>query len=75
MGLGANTMTPAGLQLPPFPSAAAQIVSAGPPAAAMVFNLPVTKKPMERLSGDQNGYCAPSAPASARESPVSSERT
>src|SRR5258708_27852395 len=46
-------------QLPPRPSAASQRALGGPPAASTLLSLPFAKKPMARLSGDQNGNEAP----------------
>jgi hypothetical protein len=60
---GAKTIVPSRFQLPPRPSTASQIVSAGPPEASIFFNFPLAKKPILRLSGDQNKLLAPSVPA------------
>jgi len=38
----------------------------GPPFASIFFRARSAKKPMNRPSGDQNGRCAPSVPASSR---------
>ena len=45
---------------------AAQMVRAGPPETSIFLSspAPLAKKPMNRLSGDQNGDTAPSVPAS-----------
>src|SRR5262245_36609365 len=45
-------------------SATLAIVCGGPPALAIFFSFPSAKKPTHRLSGDQNGYSAPSVPDS-----------
>src|SRR5437016_6016523 len=37
------------------------------------FSLPPAKKPIDRLSGDQNGYLAPSVPGNGRASAESSD--
>ena len=49
--------------------------SARPPEAAIVFSLALVKKPIRRLSGDQNGSTAPSASSSRRAAIESSDRT
>jgi hypothetical protein len=50
----------------PFPRViASQIVTAGPPAASILFSLPSAKNARKRLSGDQNGYIASFVPARA----------
>ena len=36
-----------------------------PAGSIDLFSLPLAKNPIDRLSGDQNGYAAPSVPASA----------
>src|SRR5262249_51413426 len=65
-----NTMTPSRFQVPPPPEppetagSASHNTSGGPPAASIFFSLPSAKKPMNLLSGDQNGADAPSVPAS-----------
>jgi len=61
--LGANRITPLALpavasgmvQVPPRPAAASASVSTGPPVASIRLSLPFAKKPMDLLSGDQNG--------------------
>src|SRR6266545_3960164 len=68
-------MTPSLFQVPPLPSPASQRASAGPPAASIFFNFPEAKKPIDRPSGDQNGYDASSVPGSARGASSSKERT
>src|ERR1700735_2380533 len=72
--LGVKRMTPAWLQLPPRPAGASARICTGPPAAATVRNFPSEKKPTERLSADQNGNVAPSAPFSDQVLPVSRSR-
>src|SRR5690242_14966989 len=51
----ANTMSPVWFQVPPRPSEASQITNAGPLVGSIFFSFPPAKKPMNRLSGDQNG--------------------
>lgn len=69
-------MTPLRLQVPPprlsnaFASACAT-----PPVASIFFSFASAKKPIQRLSGDQKGFHAPSLPAAARAEPSSSART
>ena len=60
-------------QVPPLRLDTAQISFGGPPAISILFNLPPAKNPIRRLSGDQNGYEAPSVRSSNRGStdPVS----
>src|SRR5579862_806917 len=48
---------------------------AGPPATPIVLNFEFVKKPMLRLSGDQNGWEASSVPARGLASKESSART
>src|ERR1700693_1770329 len=45
----------------------------GPPEASISLSFPSEKKPIERLSGDQNGNRPPSVPASAAAAPVRSD--
>ena len=52
---GANRITLSRLQLPPRPAGASHSTIGGPPAIWTFFSLPPAKKPMNRLSGDQNG--------------------
>ena len=40
------------------------MICAGPPLISILFSFPPAKKPITRLSGDQNGKDAPSVPAS-----------
>jgi len=60
-----NTITPSP-QLPPSGNGASASVCGGPPATSMRLSLPPAKKPIDRLSGDQKGTCAPSVKACAR---------
>jgi len=48
---------------------------AGPPGSPIVFSFEFVKKPMLRLSGDQNGWEASSVPARGLASNESSART
>ncbi len=61
---GAKTITPSGLQVPPRPWDASASAVAGPPDTLNRFSLPAAKKPIDSLSGDQNGYVPFSDPAS-----------
>jgi hypothetical protein len=40
----------------------------------MRYSVPFAKKPIERLSGDQNGNVAPSVPGSGSVDPLINER-
>src|SRR5437016_13509174 len=56
-------MMPSGLHVPP--RAVEEVSVCGdPPARSRRFSLDPSKKPIDRLSGDQNGKLAPSVPAS-----------
>jgi hypothetical protein len=59
-------MTPSPFHVPPEPAldCAGARVCGGPPTRSRRFNVSPAKKPMDRLSGDQNGKFAPSVPAS-----------
>ena len=61
---GAKSMVPFGLQLPPNARGASASTSGFPPSRSRRFSFPSAKKPIERLSGAQNGKLAPSVPAS-----------
>src|SRR5216684_2994234 len=58
-------MVPLPLQLAPRGSAvtSARVCGAPPPLTSIFRSLPSAKKPMDLLSGDQNGNRAPSDPA------------
>src|SRR5688572_21415990 len=64
---GEKIIVPAAFQDPPRGPPASAMFRGGPPNISMRFSLPPAKKAMERLSGDQNGYNAPSVPGSSRE--------
>jgi hypothetical protein len=70
-----KTMTPPRLHVPPLALAASQRTRGGPPSASTLFSFPSAKNPRLLLSGDQNGYVAPSVPASGRETVESRLRT
>src|SRR5262249_42741566 len=55
------------LGIPRTPRPAVTLVSTcgAPPAMSMRFSLPSAKNPTDALSGDQNGYDAPSVPGSS----------
>ena len=50
-----NRMTPSAFQVPPRPMVTSQIVCGGPPSTSIRLSLPREKKPIDLLSGDQNG--------------------
>src|SRR5262245_42612666 len=68
-------MTPSRFQVPPFLALQSQRTSGGPPSRETFLSLPSAKKPLNRLSGDQNGNAACSVPGSSLASAVSSDRT
>ena len=51
---------------PPNASATSASTCTGPPATGIFFSLPSAKNPIQRLSGDQNGFWACSVPGSGR---------
>src|SRR6266545_6531682 len=55
-------MVPSPFHAPPSPSGAWQRIWTALPALSATFSLRSAKKPMRRLSGDQKGNVAPSAP-------------
>ena len=57
-------MTPSRFQVPPRLSVPGASVKTGPPSTSIFLKKRSAKKPMCRPSGDQNGLCAPSVPAS-----------
>src|SRR5262249_34445140 len=62
-GLDAKTIVFSRFQLPlPKKPGASVTICAEPPAASTTFSFPRAKNPSDRLSGDQNGACAPSVP-------------
>src|SRR5262245_28930920 len=68
-------ITPSRFHVPPVPTPTSQSVAGRPPLTSTFFNLPLAKKPIKRLSGDQKGWVAPSAPSSGLASEEASERT
>src|SRR5262249_38212138 len=65
-----------GPQVPPRKSVAVSATTCtGPPAAGIFFSFPEAKKPIQRLSGDQNGSCASSVPANSLAPTCSMDRT
>src|SRR5579863_1280352 len=71
----ANTITPWLFQVPPAPMPVSlHNVWLGPPAAGTIFSLPSAKKPIVRLSADQNGIRDPSVPDGHRSSGESMDR-
>src|SRR5215475_12043129 len=68
-------ITPSRFHAPPVPTPTSQSVAGRPPLTSTFFNLPLAKKPMKRLSGDQKGWVAPSAPSIGLASEEASERT
>src|SRR5215471_4937259 len=73
-GDGVNTITLSEFHVPPRPSLASARIRAGPPATSHRLSLPPAKKPTDALSGDQNGYAAPSEPGNGAAVVPSSER-
>src|SRR5262252_4047228 len=67
-------MRPSLFHVPPRPAASANVVT-NPLLTSIRLSFPPAKKPMERLSGDQNGNTAFSVPTSGRVSVDSSERS
>src|SRR5262245_40754762 len=65
-------MTPSRFQVPPRAFGASHKVWVGLPAVSTVLSFCEAKKPMDRLSGDQNGNIAPSVPVRACGTSVSS---
>src|SRR5262252_10452499 len=57
-------MVPSRFQAPPRLASALTKTCGAPPTISMRFTLPSAKNPTDALSGDQNGYVAPSVPAS-----------
>src|SRR5262245_21650018 len=68
-------ITPSWFHEPPVPTPTSQSVAGRPPLTSTFFNLPPAKKPMKRLSGDQKGWVAPSAPSNGLASEDASART
>src|SRR5215475_6659046 len=68
-------ITPSRLQVPPTGTSTSQRVCTGPPVASIFLSRPSAKKPRKRLSGDQKGKVAPSAPSSGLASEEASART
>ncbi len=60
VNVGAKTMVPFEFHAPPRPSSASQRFWMDHPTVSSFFSFPGTKKATLRLSGDQNGYAAPS---------------
>src|SRR5262249_36570846 len=74
----ANTIVPSALHAPAGGCGAAGSVCTGagpdPNCAETVLSFPCAKKPIERLSGDQNGSVAPAVPLIATDVEESSAR-
>src|SRR5436190_1045451 len=68
-------VSPSGLQLPPRPSLTVHSGKAAPPLASIFFRALSAKKAIHRLSGDQNGYVAPSVPDRGWATVLSSDRS
>src|SRR5438874_2499402 len=62
--VGVNKMMPSAFHDPPRPPAAFANVCGAPPAISARFSFESAKNPTDVLSGDQNGYDAPSVPTS-----------
>ena len=71
----AKTMTPPWPQLPPRGVGASQRTCTGPPAASIVLSFPPEKKPMDRLSEDQNGKTPRSVAGDADVMPLDTDWT
>src|SRR5262245_66353672 len=68
--LGLNKMMSSEFHVPPRPvSASARVRTSPPPVMSIRFTLPPPKKPIDRLSGDQNGNDASVVPVSGRADP------
>src|SRR5262245_9425691 len=63
------------LHVAPRTSSATANVCTGPPDASTHLSLPSATNPILRLSGDQNGWLAPSVPPIGCETTASSERS
>ena len=61
-------------QVPPMPPGASHMIWTALPLGSTLFNLPALKKPTDRLSGDQNGYIAPSVPVNCCAVPAAKDR-
>src|SRR5580658_4025057 len=68
-------MMPSAPQAPPRPKGASAMIWAEPPERSTVFNLPLAKNAMERLSKDQKGKIALSVSGSWRASSELAGRT
>src|SRR5215470_1656523 len=70
-----KTIVPSRLHVPPSKGAVTLHKKVGaPPDTSTFMILPLEKKPMNRLSGDQNNDVAPSVPTSGRADAESSSR-
>src|SRR5262245_11411695 len=74
MMLRANRMLPSGPHVPPRELDAVVTTCTAPLAISSVCSLPSAKKPTDRLSGDQKGDEASSAPARGSADTESSDR-
>ena len=73
---GAKMIVPSGAHAAPRGSAVVSAIDCGgPPTASTLRSLPPAKKPIDLLSGDQNGNLPPSVPESCRAPTAVSERT
>ena len=61
--VGANRMTPSAFHVAPWPEVTGATVCGAPPVRSSRFSAFPVKKAIERLSGDQKGWVAPSVPA------------
>ena len=68
-------MVPSEFQVPPRPSGASAMTKTCPLERSTRLSFPSAKNPMDRLSGDQNGYWAPSVEGSSRRPAASTERS
>ena len=63
-GFAEYTMVPSGFHAPPAAARACASGCTSPPSISTRFSMSLVKNPIDRLSGDQNGWKAPSVPAS-----------
>src|SRR4030095_12077647 len=71
----ARRITPSRLHVPPVEGTAFRGFFVDPVSRSIRLNVPSAKKPIERLSGDQNGTRPRSVPTNGRDVPESSERS
>lgn len=72
---GPNRIVPSAPQVPPVGEGASASGIAGPPLRSRRSSFPLAKKPIDLLSGDQNGHMPPSVAGIALASAWSSARS